>query len=104
MSKSGERKKQRGGELFSARFFLWRGLTLIAVFVIAHLFGLREYTTFISGTTESVSTGIQTSAFLGTAYIVLYLGCVVVAPILILAAALLMLWQTFVTGRKPNET
>ena len=73
---------------------------LVATFLIAHLFGLREYTTFLSGTTESLSTGIQASAFWGIAYIVMYLGCVVLAPILIIASALLMLWQKLATKRR----
>lgn len=81
------------GEFFSARYFLVRALALVVFFSIAHLAGLREYTTFLSGTTGSPNVSIQFSAFCGMLYIALYIGSVVLAPILILAAGLLILWQ-----------
>jgi len=56
---------------------------------IAEIAGLREYTTFLSGTAANPEAGLRWSSFLGMVYIVLYLGFVVVAPILILAAGLL---------------
>jgi len=78
-----------GGEFCSTRYFLMRALALGALFLVAHLAGLREYTTFLSGTAANPEAGLRWSSFLGMVYIVLYLGFVVAAPILILAAGLL---------------
>jgi hypothetical protein len=86
-------------EFFSAKYFFTRGLELAGLFLIAHLAGLREYTTFLSGTTGDLGTSIERSGIYGTIYIVLYLGCVVVAPILILASGLLRLWEGVRPGR-----
>ena len=85
-----------GGEFFSPRYFLMRALALGLFFLIAHLAGLREYTTFLSGTTGSPEMSLRLSAFYGMLYVTLYLGCVVVAPILILSAGLLTLWQKLI--------
>jgi hypothetical protein len=89
----GKAPRRRRTEFFSAKYFFTRGLELAGLFLIAHLAGLREYTTFLSGTTGDLGTTIERSGLYGTAYIVLYLGCVVVAPILLLAAGLLALWK-----------
>jgi hypothetical protein len=78
-----------GGEFCSTRYFLMRALALGVLFLLAHLAGLREYTTFLSGTAANPEAGLRWSSFLGMIYIVLYLGFVVTAPILILAAGLL---------------
>lgn len=80
------------GEFFSARYFWVRALALVLLFAIAHLAGLREYTTFLSGTTASPDVSIRLSAFYGMLYVTLYIGCVVVAPVFILTAGLLTLW------------
>jgi hypothetical protein len=85
-------RKRRTGFL-SAKYFLSRSLELAALFLIAHLAGLRQYTAFLSGTTADVGTTIERSGVYGTIYIVLYLGCVVAAPILLLSAGLLTLWD-----------
>ncbi len=76
------------------RFFLTSGLTLAVLFLPAHLAGWREHTSFLSGTTGDTGMDFQTSAFLGALYILLYLACVVLAPILVLAAGILALWKT----------
>jgi hypothetical protein len=78
-----------GGEFCSTRYFLMRALTLAVLFLAAQLAGLREYTTFLSGTAANPEAGLRWSSFLGMIYIAVYLGFVVAAPILILAAGLL---------------
>ena len=87
--------RRRKTEFFSAKYFLTRGLELAGLFLVAHLAGLRAYTTFLSGTTGDLGTTLERSGFYGTIYIVLYLGCVVVAPILVLTAGLLTVWKKF---------
>jgi hypothetical protein len=81
------------GEFFSARYLFVRALAIVALFLVAHLAGLREYTTFLSGTTANTQVSFQTSAFYGMIYIALYLGAVVIAPMLVIAAGLLLLWN-----------
>ena len=83
----------RTGEFFSAKFFLVRALALVVLFLLVHLAGFREYTTFLSGTVANPEVGFRLSAFYGMTYIALYLGTVVFAPILVLAAGLLLLWE-----------
>ena len=56
----------------------------------SHLGGWRANSTiFLSGTAASASGALQASAVLGVIYIVAYFGFVLVAPILLLAAAIL---------------
>jgi hypothetical protein len=69
----------------SCRRFVAYALLLGILFVAAHLAGLREYTSVLSGT------GILgfRHRFFGTAYILLYFGFVGIVPVLIIASALL---------------
>ena len=83
------RARQWGGKFFTARFFLMRAGAIGVLFLLAHLLGLREYTTFLSGTTGSPGVSLQLSACYGLVYLALYMGCMVLAPILVLAAGLL---------------
>jgi hypothetical protein len=86
---------RKRGDFFSARFFLRHGLLLVCLFVVAQLAGLREHTTFLTGTSGSPDVSVETSAIYGLIYILTYLCCVVVAPIFLLTAGLLVLWQKF---------
>jgi hypothetical protein len=85
------------------------GLLLAAAFLamllgIAHLAGLRDHTTVFSLTGGG-------SPALGATYAILYLGCVLVAPVLALAGLLLWVLNVFgrrrrveiCPGRPPNE-
>ena len=80
-------------EFFSAKFFLIRAAVLAGLFLAVQLAGMREYTTFLSGTTDDLGTSIQHSELLGVIYILVYLGCVVLAPIFLLTGGMLVLWQ-----------
>jgi len=83
------------GAFFSAKYFLVRALALGILFLAAQVAGLREYTTFISGTAGAPDVSMQTSALYGAAYLALYMGCVVVAPIMLVAAGLLAILEKF---------
>ena len=87
------RRTPWSGAFFSAQYFWVRAVVLGIFFLLAHLAGLREYTTFLSGTTGNADMSFRLSAIYGTIYLVLYMGCVVLAPIFLLAAALLGLWE-----------
>ena len=90
-----KRASKWSGAFFSAKYFLVRALALAVLFLAAHLAGLREYTTFISGTSGGPDVSMQTSALYGATYLALYMGCVVLAPILLLAAGLLVALEKF---------
>jgi hypothetical protein len=81
---------------------LQRAVLFGVIFLIAHLAGLREFTSVLNGTTGSTAYSWQTSAFLGLLYVGLYLGGVLVAPILVLAAGLLKLGEAM--NRKKHES
>jgi len=85
-----------GGGLPSAIYFLqWAGL-LIVMFIIARLAGLREFTSVLNGTIGSTSMDWKTAAFLGVSYVFIYLGVVIVVPVLVLGALILKIWQRMV--------
>jgi hypothetical protein len=90
------------GGWFSPRFFVTRALALAVLFLVAHLAGLREYTAFLSGTPATAGVGMRLSAFYGLVYIALYLGFVVVAPILLMAAGILALGQKLLPLEKSS--
>jgi hypothetical protein len=70
---------------YPIRGFVKRALVWAALFCIAHLIGLRAYTSMLSGTVVPEKTRI----FLGMLYIVLYVGFVFLVPTLLFAAVLL---------------
>ena len=75
-----------------------RALLLAAGFAICEAAGLREHTTFLSGTAAAGGGG-SVSVVWGVTYILAYLGFVLLVPIFLLAALWLVLWQEF-DGRK----
>ena len=66
---------------------------LLAIYAIANLAGLREFTSVLCGTMDSTALGWRMSAFLGLLYVFAYLGFVLVAPTLLIAAGLLTLFR-----------
>ena len=73
---------------FSAQSFLARGVLLLAVFAILHLLGLREYTSFISGTTSGSSGDL-----LGITYFLAYSLALFIAPVLLIAAVFMKIFS-----------
>jgi hypothetical protein len=93
MSKFFRRRPPSRGPLPSPGLFLeWAGF-LTVLFLLANLAGLREFTSFLNGTIGSTTLNWQTAAFLGAVYVFVYLAFVLGAPILVLAALILKLWQ-----------
>ena len=83
----------RRAEFLSARDLLQRALGLSGLFLLAHLAGLREFTSVLNGTVGSVAAGWKLSSFLALVYILLYLAFVILVPVLVLAALILVVWQ-----------
>ena len=93
MSKFFSRRAKSKGPLPSPGYFLeWAGF-LTVLFIVVNLAGLREYTSVLNGTIGSTTLSWQNAAFLGAAYILIYLAFVLGAPMLVLAALILKLWQ-----------
>jgi hypothetical protein len=81
------------GVLPSALYLVeWAGL-LTVLFIIAHLAGLREFTSVLNGTIGSTNVGWQIASWLGVAYVLIYLAWVIVVPILLLAALILKMYS-----------
>jgi hypothetical protein len=85
-------------ECFSPRGFLLRALLIGAAFLAVQLAGLRDYTSVLNGTVGPSAASWKLSAFYGLTYLVTYMAFVILAPVLVLAAGILALWQ-----RRPNK-
>lgn len=82
-------------EFLSPRDLLQRALGISVLYLLAHLAGLREFTSVLNGTIGSVAAGWKLSGFLALIYILLYLAFVILVPVLVLAAAILAVGQRF---------
>jgi hypothetical protein len=95
---------QRAAALWRANFLspkdlVRRAVVITLLFSIAHVAGLKEFTSVLNGTPGSVELGWRTTAFLGVTYIVAYLGLVLLVPVLLLAASFLLIWKSFAQRR-----
>jgi hypothetical protein len=82
-------------EFLSPKHLLQWALVFVVAFVVVELAGLREFTSILNGTVGSTTLDRGTAAFLGILYVAVYLGVVVLVPILILAAGILKIWRKF---------
>jgi hypothetical protein len=92
-----------GADFFSPKDFIRHAVLIVLLFGVVHLLGLREYTSFLNGTTGSVELGYELSALLGLIYLVLYFAVVLLVPILILAALLVSLWLKYQARIAPSK-
>ncbi|MGB8370300.1 MAG: hypothetical protein ACLPYZ_08230 [Limisphaerales bacterium] len=92
-------------EFLSARDMLQRASAIGVLFLVAHLAGLRDFTSVLNGTVGSVAAGWKLSGFLALIYILLYLAFVILIPVLVLAAIILAVGQRFRRKQKaaPGE-
>jgi len=104
MNKFFSRRPRTKGSLPSPRYLLeWAGF-LSLLFLIVNLAGMREFTSVLNGTVGSTSLSWQTAAFLGAAYVFVYLAFVLGAPILVLSALILKLWQRLIAKGVKDES
>jgi len=80
-------------EFFSPMWFIGRALLITIFYSACHAAGLREQTTFLSGTSAGIGTSLNSSAVMGMTYLVAYFGFVLVAPIFLVAALLMAGFQ-----------
>ncbi len=93
----------RHAEFMSAKDMLQRAAAITVVYVILHLAGFREFTGILNGTIGSLSLGWNLSGFLAVIYIVFYLMFVILVPVLVLAAAILIIWQRRTFPRQSTQ-
>jgi hypothetical protein len=91
-------------EFLSARDLWQRAAGVSGLFLLAHLAGLRVFTSVLNGTVGSTAVDAKLGAFLAAVYILLYLAFVILVPVSILAAILLMVWQRCVRKEENNPT
>jgi len=80
-------------EALSPKDLVLRAAFIAALYLAAHLAGLREFTTFLSGTAPVTTLSWQCVSFLGAAYLLVYFAFILLAPMLLIAAALLAAWD-----------
>jgi hypothetical protein len=80
-------------EFLSAKDMIQRAAAITGLFLVMHFAGFREFTGILNGTIGSLALGWGFSTFLAVFYIVLYLAFVILVPVLLLAAAILKVWQ-----------
>jgi hypothetical protein len=90
----------RQAEFLSPKDLLQRAGAISMLFLVAHLAGLREFTSVLNGTIGSVAAGWQLSGFLALIYILLYLAFVILVPVLVLAAMILTVWRRWVRKKE----
>lgn len=86
-------KKLWNANSFSPRGMILRAGIVVLIFAVCELAGLREHTTFLSGTAAGAEGGGNSSVILGVIYLAAYFACVLLAPVLLLASAVLALMQ-----------
>ena len=84
----------------SAKDMLQRAAAISVVYLLMHLAGFREFTGILNGTIGSLSLGWNLSALLAVIYIVFYLMFVILVPVLVLGAAILIIWQKCFWGKE----
>lgn len=80
-------------EAFSPEAFIRRALTITILFTISECLGLREYTTFLSGTSANLALNWQVAAVLGCIHLLLYVGFILLVPVWVIAAGLMWAWK-----------
>lgn len=76
---------------------------VVLLFAVAHAAGWRQFTSIISGTMAEPRLGPDVCALLGSGYAALYFATMVLAPILLIAAGLLKLWE-IIEQRRRHES
>ena len=70
-----------------------RAAILWLAFGIAHATGMRSFTSILCGMASASSASDGLASVLGLVYILAFLGCTVLAPILCLAGIVLYVWE-----------
>ena len=88
---------------FSPTAFVARAVIIALLFGISELAGLREYTTFLSGTSANLNVSWQTAATLGLIHLLLYVAFILLVPISLITAGLLVVFNKWAGHRRLQE-
>ena len=80
-------------ETFSPTAFVLRAIIIIVLYCASELLGLREYTTFLSGTSANVNLGWPLASALGLIHLLLYVAFILLTPIFLITAGLIAAWN-----------
>ena len=80
-------------DAFSPTAFLARAIIIAVCYCVSEFAGLREYTTFLSGTSANLDVSWQTAATLGLIHLLLYVAFILLVPVSLITAGLLLLWE-----------
>ena len=80
-------------DAFSPTAFVARAVIIAACYGLSELAGLREYTTFLSGTSANLNVSWQTAATLGLIHLLLYVAFILLVPVSLITAGLLFAWN-----------
>jgi hypothetical protein len=86
---------------FSPTAFVVRAVILAGAYCVVELAGLREYTTFLSGTSANLNMSWHTAATLGLIHLLFYMAFIFVVPISLITAGLLVLWNKWTRPGEP---
>jgi hypothetical protein len=78
---------------FSPTAFIARAVIITVCYCVSELGGLREYTTFLSGTSANLNVSWQTAATLGLIHLLLYVAFILLVPVSLITAGLLLIWN-----------
>ena len=88
---------------FSPTAFVMRAVITTAFFGVSEILGLKEYTTFLSGTSANLNVSWQTASILGMVHLLLYVGFILLVPISLITAGLLWGWKRYCICKHPKE-
>jgi hypothetical protein len=83
---------------FSPTAFVARAIIIAVCYCLSELAGLREYTTFLSGTSANLNVSWQTAATLGLIHLLLYVAFILLVPVSLITAGFLLVWDKW-SGR-----
>ena len=72
-----------------------RAVLILAVYLLVHLAGLRDSTSILSGTAPQGAYPVAVEQIFAIVYILAYLGAVMAAPVLLIAAVMLKLLERY---------
>lgn len=78
-----------GAPFWSPMGLAMRAILIVVFFLILHAAGLREYTSFISGTSTTGEPLTHKDCVLGGVYLIFFFATAVMTPILIIAAGIM---------------
>jgi hypothetical protein len=88
-------------DFLSPKDFVRHAVLVLLIFGVAHLAGLREFTSVLNGTTGAVGMDMETATLLGASYVLVYLAAILLMPILLIAAAFVAVWQKIRARKQP---